>query len=587
MNAKKGLKFRFMFFSMLAIVSILLTSCGKAAPADVSGSGAPISGGAGSPEAGASPAAEAPAGTGNVVVDTGFRPEENGFSVPNYGGGQGQTADGQTFPVVDLGSAEMRRLFGDGVCAAPSESDGTCTLTPPASQWMEKTNSSMAGGHCEGFAALSQMIYSGKIDPNNFGAARTFDLQIPGNEALQREIAYWWSTQMFINQNDESLTAQGAIESLKSKYSKNPNSLIRVAICKAPEDGGGACHAITAYGVDDQGNGIYWIKVYDNNYPGVARHITVDTNANSWEYEASINPSVSSSVYRGNAENQNAIRLAREELRTEQTTYQCDFCNGSGSASKGGAKLAATTPSFNQIFTEGYVNVELQDAQGRKIGYDQNGKFVNEITEARIQEISSNFLSDVQPVINMPTGIDFTAYIWGADKAAEIPASLTMVGKGFYVGIDGLAMTPNQEDKLFVDGAGDAINYTTDAEQSPTIITGVEKPGADFELALKAVKISKGTDISVVFDQKQDTFSFETTSNAPAQFDISITRIDPNGQEETFNTGDTPIDIEPGKFMYFYFGKWGGQGSDLEIGYDENGNGAIEDSEITNMKDAK
>jgi hypothetical protein len=187
----------------------------------------------------------------------------------------------------------------------------------------------------------------------------------------------------------------------------------------------------------------------------------------------------------------------------------------------------------------------------------------------------------------MPAGMNFSAFLWGDKKAAEIPASLVMIGKGFYVGIDGLAMTPNQEDQLFVDSAGDAINYTTDAETSPTIITGIEKPGADFELSLKAVKVSKGADISVVFDQKEDVFSFETTSDASAQFDISITRIDSNGQEETFNTGDTPIDIESGKFMYFYFGKWGGQGGELEIGYDANGNGTIEDSEITNMKDAQ
>jgi len=39
--------------------------------------------------------------------------------------------------------------------------------------------------------------------------------------------------------------------------------------------------------------------------------------------------------------------------------------------------------------------------------------------------------------------------------------------------------------------------------------------------------------------------------------------------------------------MYFYFGKWGGQGSNLEVGYDTNGDGTIEASEIYNMADAK
>ena len=91
----------------------------------------------------------------------------------------------------------------------------------------------------------------------------------------------------------------------------------------------------------------------------------------------------------------------------------------------------------------------------------------------------------------------------------------------------------------------------------------------------------------MVFDRKEDTFAFKTTSDAPAQFTVSIQRLDANGTEATFDLGDTPLTIDPGKLMYFYFGKWGGQGTNLEIGYDENGNGTIEDSEITNMADAK
>jgi hypothetical protein len=187
----------------------------------------------------------------------------------------------------------------------------------------------------------------------------------------------------------------------------------------------------------------------------------------------------------------------------------------------------------------------------------------------------------------MPAGMNFTAYLWGDDNAAEIPASLVMIGKGYYIGIDELTMTSDQEDSLYVDGSGDVLNYFTESAESPVLIVGIEKPEADFELALKAVTLSAGTDISVVFDQKENIFAFQTTSDGPSQFAISITRYDENGDEETFDTGEDVIDIDPGKLMYFYFGKWEGQGSNLEIGYDENGNGEIEDSEIINMADAK
>ncbi len=594
MKTKNNIHFRLLISGLLVIFSLLLASCGGSDTTEQPASEQPTAEQQSTSEEvlptteAQQPAAEAQqpvpeANSSALLADAGFRPAVDGFSIPNFGGEGYDPQTGQTFPVINLTPVEMRRLFGDAVCAAVPDSNGSCVLTPPASQWMEQRNSGLSGGHCEGFAALSQLIYGGQIDPNQFGAARTIDLQIPGNDALQRELAYWWATQIptfgsLIRFPDPA----EAVAYMQTAYAENPKNMLAIGIYKEDRTGG---HAITGYGVQDQGNGIFWIMVYDNNYPGEERHVTVDTNMHTWEYEAAINPSVEPSTYRGGADN--PIEFLPDLLRVSDSAYPCDFCSGSTNARKGGNYLAAAAPEFNEISTEGYVNVELQDDQGRKIGYDENGKLVNEITEAQIIFSRNGVLSEVPPIINMPKGMNFTAYIWGDDKSAEVPASLVMIGKGFYVGINGLNIAPGQEDQLYVDGAGDVINYKTDAQESPDIIVGIEKPGADFELVLKAVEISKGTDISVVFDQKEDIFAFQTTSDAPAQFSISITRIDTNSEEETFDTGDTPIAIDPEKLMYFYFGKWAGQGSNLEVGYDENGNGAIEDSEITNMADAQ
>ena len=524
------------------------------------------------------PAAEQnPSASGNGA-DTGFRPAADGFAYENYGD-VGYSPSGETFPITNLTSVEMRRLFGDGVCAAAPKADETCALTPPAKQWMEESNASMNGGHCEGFAALSQLIYSGVIDPNQFGAGRTIDLQVQDNELLQRELAYWFSTQMTIWEQQQVLAPAEAVEYLKAQYASSPRELFRLGIQKADGSGG---HAITAYAVQEQGNGVYWIMVYDNNYPGQERHVTVDVNANTWEYEASINPSVAPDLYQGDANN--PIILASNQSRLG--VFPCPFCE-SQSSGRGGSLLAQAAPQFNQIWIEGYLNVELEDDQGRLIGYDKDDKFVNQIPEARVQPVFSGPLSEVPPVFQMPVGLGFVAYLYGDAQASAIPASLVMIGKGFYIGIDGLSMEAEQLDTLAFDGEGDFLTYTTDAEETPEIIVGIEKPQADFELALQAVKVSPGTDIHVLFDQKEDTFAFMTTSDAAAEFYISITRIGEDGEEETFDTGETTLTIDPDRLMYFYFGKWSGQGSDLEIGYDENGNGEIEDSEIVSMADAE
>lgn len=595
MSEKRNI--RLILVSLLLVFSILLVSCGgsEETPSDEPQATEQVSGDEETVEAptdGEEPTGEEPtdgeptpegeatqAEPSNTegTVDTGFRPEVNGFSYQNYGD-VGVTPSGETFAVVNLTPVEMIRLFGEGVCAGPV-SDNTCSLTPPAEQWMEQNNASMNGGHCEGFAVMSQMVYAGIVDPNPFGAAQVIDLQIKDNEALQREIAYWFATQGPTWNIQQVLTPKEMVEYLNAEYANNPTNIYRLGIMK--EDGTGG-HAITAYGVTDQGNGIYQVMVYDNNYPGQQRQMTVDTNANTSEYEASINPSVASDVYKGTEANK--IFVASNDSRL--TTFPCDFCSGGASANKGGSIMAQGSQSYNEIWTEGYVNVELEDDQGRKVGYDDAGKFVNEITDAKVQPVM-NALSEVPPVIKMPTGLGFTAYIYGDENAADIPASLVMIGQGFYIGVDDIIMTSEQVDQLTFDAEGDFLTYTTDAEESPDIIIGIEKEKADFELVLKAVQASQGTDIHVLFDQKEDTFAFQTTSDAPADFSISITRIDENGEEETFDTGTDVLTVDPDKLMYFYFGQWEGQGSNLEIGYDENGNGEIEDSEITNMADAE
>jgi hypothetical protein len=573
MHAKKNL--HLFVFILLVIFSLFLVSCGEDEETPVAEEPAVEQPVAEQPTA----EAQQPTAPQEGAVDTGFRPEVDGFSYQNYGD-VGQTPTGETFDVINLTSVEMRRMFGDVVCAAKPKKDGSCKLTPPAEQWMEQNNSGMNGGHCEGFAVLSQLIHDGQVDPNQFGASKTFDLQIAGNEPLQRELAYWWATQGPLFGQNQRLAPVDAVAYLQKEYSANPKNMISIGIYK--EDGTGG-HAISAYGVQDKGDGVYWILVYDNNYPGEERHMTLDTNANTWEYEASINPSVEPDLYKGGVENPIEFTPDQERL----TIFPCDFCGANGNASKGGSGLAAAAPKYNEIWTEGYVNVALEDDKGRSIGYDEKGKLVNEIPEAKLQLVRAGTLSEVPPVIDMPTGLGFTAYIYGDKKAADEPASVVMIGEGFYIGVDNIVMAPEQLDQLAFDGEGDFITYTTDAQESPDIIVGIEKPKADFELDLKAVEISKGTDIHVLFDQKEDVFAFQTTSDAVAKFNISITRIDENGEEETFDTGDTPIEVEPGKLMYFYFGKWEGQGSNLEVGYDENGNGTIEDSEISNMADAQ
>ena len=59
---------------------------------------------------------------------------------------------------------------------------------------MEQVNGDMKGGHCEGMAVLSLLMYTDQVTETLFGGQNAVDLAF-NNAALQREIAYWWATQ--------------------------------------------------------------------------------------------------------------------------------------------------------------------------------------------------------------------------------------------------------------------------------------------------------------------------------------------------------------------------------------------------------
>ena len=71
---------------------------------------------------------------------------------------------------------------------------------------MEQWNGSMGGGHCYGFSVTSLRFFLGQIQPSDFGASAVADLNIQGNEKLQREIATIVQTPTIA----ERIEAQGA-----------------------------------------------------------------------------------------------------------------------------------------------------------------------------------------------------------------------------------------------------------------------------------------------------------------------------------------------------------------------------------------
>ncbi len=212
-------------------------------------------------------------GEGTVCIDNGFRLKRDDFSFANWG--RSTRADD------NVTAQTLIDLFGhDTVCIPGSESE--CIMRPPAVQLLERWNTALSGGRCEGLAALSVRMHMALESPQDYSrsASRVSDLS-PRDPDVAESVVYWWATQFL----DE------VARSAENSRRKSPLVLVEELIQGLARSLGHTLgmyygnqgHAVTPFAVTRRG-GDFVIHVYDNNFPGRRREVLVNMATNSWLY---------------------------------------------------------------------------------------------------------------------------------------------------------------------------------------------------------------------------------------------------------------------------------------------------------------
>ncbi|HSJ54675.1 MAG TPA: hypothetical protein VLC52_13125, partial [Anaerolineae bacterium] len=508
---------------------------------------------------------EAAAEPAEGSADSGFRPEMHGFGFENYGGEPG---------ITNLTAAEVHRMYGDRVCA--SMAGGECILTPQAEQWMKQINGYMDGGHCEGMAVLSNLMYFGQIDPADFGGTTAHDLDVE-DEALQREIAYWFTTQgTYPGASVKVLDAPSeVVYALQEAFAAGQDASEWWAVGIYKRDGSGG-HAVTPIAVEDLGDGLYNILVYDNNYPDAVRTIEVDTNAETWQYWASINPGVDAALYEGDAETDSLEIVAISPRLGEQ---ECTFCLEGGMTGGGGEKnallgQAEASEPYYEVWLEGAADLLIEDETGQRIGFVE-GEFVNEIPGASGD--SYKFLDvwedDSEPIYQLPVSKLYSVTVDGSRLEDVESSAVTLLGPGFFLYIDDLALDPGEQDSMVFMTEEDlfALNYQTAYAESPAIVVGKETDEADYVFMLQATDIPGAEDSFYAFlDMTENAFVVDTSDNTEAiTVDLFMFLIDETG-EHVYGISDLTMDPGTQAFL-MYLQAEEGSGAVLAVDYDGDG----------------
>lgn len=545
----------------------------------------------------------------NGIVANGFSPEADGFSFENYGNEYG--SDGLT-PV------EMQRIYGERVCAY--KEGGECILTPPAEQWMDQENKGSDGGHCSGMAALSTLMYYNKVSPQKFGADTASELSIADNKPLQHEIAFWAATRATEPIGYKDMNESASIK-YSSKYLEDSPNAVLDNLTKYLMEGKHASewwtlgmsnlnkggHAVTPFGVEDMGDGLFKILVYDNNYPKDTKAIEVDRNANTWKYEASINPEETTSEWTGDG---NSHNLDLQAISPRLGIQECEFCDETQNATNLSAKTDnesalnaedqdnsvltvkdATAPRHVQIWLDGNASLLITDTMGRRIGRVEANKFVNEIPGAEIQPQYDGGAKPLEkwrePVYDIPTGLNFTIKVDGTWLKSADSQDVTMIGPGYDLAVEGMWLDPGEQDYIDVATVRNDIyrlTYRTDYNETPDIIMGKESEPADYEFVLRGAQMQPGGKLNAELDMKKSRFTLNTIgNNESGKYELLIHRIDDNG-EQFF--GNKDVGLRPNDSAYLDFLDWKGIGKSMYLKIDHGSKGTIDETvELKSQQD--
>lgn len=548
-------------------------------------------------ESGAEPAVE-PAPELDGVISSGFDPTTDGFRFFNYG---------NDIPASNLTPAEMQRMFGDSVCA--NLVGGECTLAPASQQWMEQINSYMDGGHCEGMAVLSSLMYYGQASPDDFGGSTTNELSIEDNDPLQREIAYWWTTQstypgasMRVNESPRAV-----VNALIDNFQEGQNASEWWAMGFYQRDGS-AGHAVTPIGVEDLGNGLYNIQLYDNNFPNEVRTMEVDTNNETWQYEGSPNPEIESFLYDGDASLGNLELVA---ISPRLDVQNCDFCGGVGGpvaqATTGTMKGSTTNQAtagnaiwqdmlarwavlvrgeaaeFYQVWLVGEAALLVVDDWGRQIGYS-NGQIINDMPGASVQtmrifQTAEGLDKEKSPVLRIPVGLSFDVNVDASELTDISSSDVSMIGPGYYMDVSDVWLEPGEVDTITVsvDKNRHHLTYWSTYTESPVIELGLETEEADYAMSVQATELTGSEDtFDVVLDMETDEFILNTSYNTePSTYELYVLRIDDEGE---YVYGASDVVMEPENTAYIQFTNWQGAGSPLPVEFDYENDGEVDET---------
>ncbi|MER2566556.1 MAG: hypothetical protein ABTQ32_37890 [Myxococcaceae bacterium] len=507
-------------------------------------------------------------GGGNVIGPFNYVFLRDSFSFENYV----NESQSPMFTATNLTDEEVLRMFGPAVCADADA--GTCVLTPAARQWMQTTNAEMNGGHCEGMAVLSALIGTGRVNPQAFGGATAFALQLPQNVPLQREIAYWWAlqgTEPTISSEQRRMRTPNQI---LTDLSNGLDAGLAFTFGLYKRDGSGG-HANTPYLIEPADGGVVRVRLYENNFPTDVKAVEIDTVANTWRYEATTNPQTPAEIYEGDATSKN-LTITPITSRLQQAV--CPFC---GEVAMNGTTVRGSAVTYRelQLSGGGHLTVFTADAGTPSI-FRSDAGWVNTLAQASIGSARrgpSTWDDELDPIFRLPLTTPLTVALDGDGLSTASQASVSLVAPGYSFSVEGVSLDPGQHDTLEFSGDPRRVSYSTTGQETPVIELGVNLDGNDYVFQIIAGAETGGVTVTLVNDVPNGELRVDIDApDGNATYGVMVSRL--ADDEEVFTHLANTVATSASVFLNYR--AWAGQGQPMLFEVDTDGDGTPDMSQM-------
>ncbi|MBV7339829.1 hypothetical protein KFU94_68790 [Chloroflexi bacterium TSY] len=341
---------------------------------------------------------------------------------------------------------EVQDLFGNQVCTRLI--NDSCVPTPEAQQWIAMMNAFMESGHCTGLTVMGYRLFTDQFTPSEFTPTATWTYGIEQQASIMRQIA-------------RNYAMYDVEEVWRSEIAGTPRDIINEMLRRQQLADIGIFsliggHSLLAHGVEEKGNNIYWILVYDSNHPGQELHVEVDYTANTWRYdEAAINPSQRSSPWFGDAFSNSLFFYPLAAY--DQKPLTCPFCRSQPNT----AQPRGATVSFT-----GDGNLLVRNRQGQQMGR-WFGSYINNMPDGHILRARGAFASKQAPILHLPPRSGPINIQASASSSHGVRGNLQAIRSGVSVAVDRLNLQYNRVEEIFISFANQQLRYRPTSDQQP------------------------------------------------------------------------------------------------------------------------